>query len=71
VLTNVTPRRALRTVDAAQYLGVSVSLLRKLRLRGPDDPSGAGPPFIKLSPSLIVYEIAALDQWLERHREAA
>jgi predicted DNA-binding transcriptional regulator AlpA len=65
------PRRALRTTDAARYLGVSASLLRKMRLRGPDDPSDAGPPFIKLSSSLIVYEIVALDQWLERHRAAA
>lgn len=69
--TSVTPRRALRTVDAARYLGVSASLLRKMRLRGPDDPSDTGPPFIKLSPSLIVYEIAALDAWLDRHRAAA
>lgn len=68
MFTGVTPRRALRTVDAAQYLGISASLLRKMRLRGPEDPSDAGPPFIKLSPSLIVYEITALDQWLDRHR---
>ena len=62
------PRRALRTTDAARYLGVSPSLLRKMRMRGPDDPSGQGPAFIKLSPSLIVYEIASLDQWLDQRR---
>jgi hypothetical protein len=67
-MTAATPtplRRALRTTDAARYLGVSPSLLRKMRARGPDDPLGTGPPYIKLSPSLIVYEITSLDSWLE------
>lgn len=62
-----TPRRALRTIDAARYLGISPSLLRKMRSRGPDDPLGPGPGFIRLSPSLIVYEISHLDAWLDRH----
>jgi len=62
------PRRALRTTDAARYLGVSASLLRKMRGRGRDDPLGTGPEFIRLSPSLIVYEITALDSWLEAHQ---
>lgn len=60
-------RRALRTTDAARYLGVSASLLRKMRARGPADPLGLGPAYIRLSPSLIVYEIAALDTWLDAH----
>jgi hypothetical protein len=38
-----------------------------MRARGQDDPLGAGPAYIRLSPSLIVYEIAALDSWLESH----
>jgi hypothetical protein len=62
-----TPCRALRTADAARYLGVSASLLRKMRARGPADPLGTGPAFIRLSPSLIVYEIAVLDAWLDAH----
>jgi predicted DNA-binding transcriptional regulator AlpA len=61
------PRRSLRTTDAAKYLGVSSSLLRKMRMRGPDDPSGAGPEFIRLSPQLVVYDIASLDGWLDAH----
>jgi predicted DNA-binding transcriptional regulator AlpA len=61
------PRRALRTTDAARYLGVSASLLRKMRARGPADPLGAGPAYVRLSPSLIVYEIAVLDAWLDSH----
>ncbi len=64
------PRRALRTTDASRYLGVSPSLLRKMRARGPADPLGAGPAYIRLSPSLIVYEITALDAWLEAHQKA-
>lgn len=61
------PRRALRTADAARYLGISPSLLRKMRMRGPEDPADPGPKFIKLSPQLIVYDIAALDAWLDSH----
>jgi hypothetical protein len=38
-----------------------------MRARGPDDPLGTGPAYIRLSPSLIVYEIAVLDSWLESH----
>ncbi len=63
--TSIHPRRALRTTDAARYLGVSPSLMRKMRSRGPADPLGAGPVYIRLSPSLIVHEISALDVWLD------
>jgi hypothetical protein len=66
--TETTPRRTLRTTDAAKYLGVSASLLRKMRMRGPEDRLGAGPSFIRLSASLIVYEINSLDEWLDGHR---
>ena len=65
ITTPINPRRALRTTDAARYLGISASLLRKLRARGPADPLGAGPAYIRLSPSLIVYEITELDGWLD------
>jgi hypothetical protein len=63
--TTFQPRRALRTTDAARYLGISPSLLRKMRSRGPADPLGVGPTYIRLSPSLIVYEISVLDAWLD------
>jgi predicted DNA-binding transcriptional regulator AlpA len=59
------PRRALRTVEAARYLGLSASLLRKWRMRAPEDPGERGPPFIRLSPTVVVYEISALDRWLD------
>jgi predicted DNA-binding transcriptional regulator AlpA len=70
-----TPRRSLQTVEAARYLGLSASLLRKMRKRGPHDPSGAGPQYIRISSQLVVYDIAELDAWLEaraaRSRESA
>jgi predicted DNA-binding transcriptional regulator AlpA len=68
---SIAPRRALRTTDAARYLGISPSLLRKMRTRGPNDPSSRGPSYIRLSPSLIVYELAELDRWLDGHRSHA
>ena len=67
MISTPAPRRALRTMEAARYLGVSPSLLRKMRSRGPDDPLDRGPPCIKLSPSLVVYEITGLDSWLDSH----
>lgn len=65
------PRRALRTVPAADYLGLSPSLLRKYRSRGVDDPQDKGPEFIKVSPSIVLYEITALDAWLDSRRAAS
>jgi predicted DNA-binding transcriptional regulator AlpA len=57
--------RCLTTRDAARYLGLSVSLLRKYRLMGPDDPGTHGPKFIRISQQLIVYDIKELDAWVE------
>jgi hypothetical protein len=62
-----TLRSSLRTVEAARYLGISASLLRKLRMRAPDDPGRRGPNFVRLSPQLIVYRIEDLDAWLDVH----
>jgi hypothetical protein len=62
------PRRALRTTDAARYLGLSASLLRKWRLRGPADPGNKGPDYIRIGPSLVLYEIGELDRWIDSHR---
>jgi hypothetical protein len=62
------PRRALRTVAAATYLGVSASLLRKFRAMGSDDPGTHGPAYIKISSNIVLYEISALDAWLDARR---
>lgn len=63
-------RAALGTVAAARYLGVSVSMLRKLRLKGVDDPGLRGPRYLKLGAQHVLYKIEDLDAWLESHRAA-
>jgi len=55
-------RRALRTPEAAHYLGVSPSYLRNMRSRGLPGPVG-----IKISSRLVVYDIAELDRWLDTY----
>jgi hypothetical protein len=62
-------KRRLNTAEAAAYLGVSVATVRAWRLRGPADPN-AGPPFIRLSPTLVVYDIPELDRYLDSKRAA-
>jgi hypothetical protein len=57
--------RAMRTVQAARYLGVSAAHLRKLRTIAPGDPQPKGPPFRKISHNIVLYDIAALDAWLD------
>ena len=64
------PRRALKPPEAARYVGLSASLLRKMRARGPDDPGDRGPAYIRVAPTIVVYEIAELDRWLDAHRRA-
>ena len=63
--------RAVPTVGAAKYLGVSPSLMRKWRQRGPDDPGLSGPDFIRVGPTLVLYEIEALDAWIERRKSVS
>lgn len=53
----------MRPPDAAKYLGISESLLAKLRMRA---TRRNGPNFIKIS-GCIVYRKADLDDWLERN----
>ena len=48
----------LRTGDAARYVGLTVSTLAKMRLRGD------GPPYSKSGPRIVVYAKADLDAWL-------
>lgn len=61
------PRRGLKTPEAATYLGLSVSLLRKMRGRGPQDRQ-PGPAFIRVTSQLIIYEVSELDRWLDEQR---
>jgi hypothetical protein len=69
-VASAAPIRALNTTDAARYLGISVSLLRKLRLKGLDDPGLKGPQYYKVGSQIVLYEVTALDAWLDQHRAA-
>ena len=55
----MTLRRVMRTTEAADYIGLSVSTLAKMRLRGD------GPLYIKAGPRIVVYRPENLDTWLE------
>jgi predicted DNA-binding transcriptional regulator AlpA len=48
----------LRTPSAAAYVGLAPATLERLRA------VGGGPAFIKLGPRVVVYEVAALDAWV-------
>jgi len=56
--------RTVQIGDAARYLGVSKSLMRLWRLRGPDDPGEKGPAWSRLSRNCVIYEVSELDRWL-------
>jgi hypothetical protein len=62
-------KRRLNTAEAAAYLGVKVATLRAWRLRGTDDPN-TGPRFIRISPTLVVYDCTDLDEYLAEKRDA-
>jgi len=49
----------LKTDEAARYLGLSSSLLNKLRL------TGGGPVFVRLAGRAIRYRRADLDAWAD------
>jgi predicted DNA-binding transcriptional regulator AlpA len=55
-------KKVLRTPGAAEYTGLAVSTLEKMRL------TGDGPEFIRLSARAVGYEIEVLDRWLESRR---
>jgi len=60
-MTGGEPRR-LRTPKAAEYLGCAKSTLEKKRV------TGGGPPFIKLSRGVVVYDTRELDAWMAQRR---
>ena len=64
------PRRSLKTAAAARYLGLSPSTLRKWRMVRPADPGEHGPEYIRVSSNIVLYELTALDRWLEDHAAA-
>lgn len=55
-------KTVLRTQAAARYLGLSQSTLAKMRLRGD------GPPYLKLGPRVVAYDLGDLNAWLDSRR---
>jgi len=49
----------LRPPAAAEFLGLSVSCLAKLRLRG------GGPSYVRMSPTAVGYRMSALNAFLD------
>jgi hypothetical protein len=63
-----------RTSEAAKYLSelgvtTSVSLLQKLRLRGPDDPRDRGPDWFR-DTKICWYSESALNEYVGRRLAA-
>jgi hypothetical protein len=52
----------MRRRAAAAYLGVSPGFLEKAAV------TGGGPPYLRLSARLVVYDIADLDAWMAARR---
>ena len=55
----------LRAPAASAYLGLSVSTLAKMRLRGD------GPPYCKCGPRIVIYDITDVENWLATRRRTS
>ncbi len=54
----------LRTPQAAEYLGLSASVMEKMRLRG------NGPPYAKLG-RMVVYAVNDLEAWINARKRTS
>lgn len=63
-------KRGFTTRDAGVYIGRSASWLRKKRLRGKDDLTDPGPPYLKTDGGSAIYLREDLDAWLDGHPRA-
>ncbi len=59
--------QALSETEAARYVGMSQSYLRKARMEGNRDRHTPAPPFLRIGRK-ILYLRGDLDQWLRHHR---
>ena len=57
--------KRLTVAGAAEYVGLAVSTLNKLRM------TNLGPRFLKISDRRVVYDSADLDAWLESRRRTS
>lgn len=60
-------RMALRSPEAAQYIGMSESFLRQARIYGDLPGRTPGPPYIKVGRA-VRYLVTDLETWLVEHR---
>ena len=58
-MTATAPSLILRAEDASRYVGLSVSTLAKMRMRG------EGPTFVKLGSRAVGYRASDLNSWLK------
>lgn len=56
-----TTKRYLNTSEAADYLGLSIAQLEKARTQGRGGPPYLKPPGVRR----ILYDVQALDRWME------
>ena len=63
-MTEKSARPNLNEAQAAEYLGISVSALRKSRMNGPRTNHLPPPPFIKLG-RRVIYRVGDLEKFLE------
>lgn len=59
--------QALSEIEAARYVGMSRSFLRKARMEGNREKHTPAPPFLRIGRK-ILYLRGDLDQWLRDHR---
>ncbi len=67
--TSTIAPRAVSEEDAARYLGISQSSLRKGRMAGRRRAQMSSPPFVKMG-RRVVYLIDDLDSWIVKNRIA-
>jgi hypothetical protein len=60
--TGVRASPKLTTHEASAHLKIAASTLCKMRL------SGEGPPFLKLGPRRVVYDLTDLEHWASSRR---
>lgn len=61
-------QQALNEADAARYIAMSASYLRRARSEGAPGGRTAGPQYVKLGRS-VRYLVGDLDEWLVAHRQ--